>query len=79
MVRLQNAYRVQLRLFLADVQSHLQLPGLRAALALYSTISLPRLASLLDTSETALRCALGSIPLSLASWGPAVLGHATLL
>eukprot|EP00475_Leptophrys_vorax_P043223 TRINITY_DN8253_c0_g1_i1.p1 TRINITY_DN8253_c0_g1~~TRINITY_DN8253_c0_g1_i1.p1 ORF type:complete len:528 (+),score=41.84 TRINITY_DN8253_c0_g1_i1:206-1789(+) len=54
----QDAYRLQLKLFLADVRSQMALPGLRSALALYSAISLPRLSTFLDVSETTLRTAL---------------------
>ncbi|CAI7841529.1 unnamed protein product [Closterium sp. NIES-54] len=54
----QDAYRLQLKLFLADVRSQLALPGLRSALSLYSAISLPRLSTFLDVSETTLRTAL---------------------
>lgn len=54
----QDAYRLQLQLFLSDVRAQMALPGLRSALSLYSAISLPRLSAFLDVSETSLRTAL---------------------
>lgn len=53
---LQDAYRLQLSMFLADVRWQVaSLPGLRAALSLYSRISLDRLAALLQLDPASLR------------------------
>ena len=45
---MQEAYRLQLRCFLGLVYEQRHLPSLKALLKLYSSISLPKLASLLD-------------------------------
>ena len=53
---LQDAYRLQLSMFLADVRCQVgALPGLRSALSLYSRISLTKLASLLDVDQDSIR------------------------
>ena len=55
-VRLQEAYRLQWRCFLGLVYEQRHLPNLKALLKLYSSISLPKLASLMDgLDETAVR------------------------
>ena len=52
----QDAYRLQLSMFLADVRCQVAaLPGLRPALSLYSRISLAKLASLLDVDQDSIR------------------------
>lgn len=53
---LQEAYRLQWRCFLGLVYEQRHLPNLKALLKLYSSISLPKLASLLEgTDEAAVR------------------------
>ncbi len=52
---LQEAYRLQLRCFLGLVQEQRHLPSLKQLLKLYTTISLPKLASLMDLDEATLR------------------------
>merc|ERR1712216_254767 len=49
----QEAYRLQLRLFLAEVQQQKLLPTIRSFLKLYSTIGIPKLAALLEESDEA--------------------------
>ena len=51
----QEAYRLQLRCFQSMVQEQQHLPSLKQLLKLYTTISLPKLASLMDMNETTLR------------------------
>jgi len=51
----QEAYRLQLRLFLNEVQQQKQLPTIRAFLKLYTTIGIPKLAALLETDEATFR------------------------
>ncbi|BDA50611.1 Eukaryotic translation initiation factor 3 subunit L [Coccomyxa sp. Obi] len=51
----QEAYRLQLRCFLGLVQEQRHLPSLKQLLKLYTTISLPKLASLMDLDEATLR------------------------
>lgn len=50
-----DAYARQLRMFLSEVQSQHSLPLLRSYLRLYSSIRLPKLASLLEVDEESLR------------------------
>jgi translation initiation factor 3 subunit L len=54
-LRAQEAYRLQLRCFLGLVQEQRHLPSLKQLLKLYTTISLPKLASLMDLDEPTLR------------------------
>ncbi len=51
----QDAYRLQLRLFLAEVRAASLLPLLRSFLKLYTTIPVAKLAALMDYEEGALR------------------------
>ena len=51
----QEAYRLQLRCFQSMVQEQQHLPSLKQLLKLYTAISLPKLASLMDMNETTLR------------------------
>ena len=51
----QEAYRHQLREFMAFVDQQRQLPVLKQVLKLYTTISLPKLAGLMDTDESAVK------------------------
>ena len=52
---LQEAYRLQLRCFLGLVSEQRHLPSLKQLLKLYTAISLPKLASLVDMDEPTLR------------------------
>lgn len=52
---MQEAYRLQLRCFLGLVQEQRHLPSLKQLLKLYTAISLPKLASLMDLDEPTLR------------------------
>ena len=52
---MQEAYRLQLRCFQSMVQEQQHLPSLKQLLKLYTAISLPKLASLMDMKETTLR------------------------
>ncbi len=52
---LQEAYRLQLRCFLGLVHEQGNLPNLKAFLKLYTTIGVPKLASLMEMDETSLR------------------------
>eukprot|EP00897_Mesotaenium_endlicherianum_P001707 jgi/Mesen1/1564/ME000134S00682 len=54
----QDAYRLQLKLFLGEVRQQGQLPAIRSLLKLYTTISVPKLASFLDMDEATLRSTL---------------------
>lgn len=54
-VGVQEAYRLQLRCFLGLIQEQRYLPSLKQLLKLYTTISLPKLASLMDIDEPTLR------------------------
>merc|ERR1712087_37525 len=47
----QEAYRLQLRLFLQEVQQQKVLPTIRSFLKLYTTISIPKLAALLEETD----------------------------
>ena len=49
----QEAYRTQLRLFLAEVRQHAALPTLRSVLQLYTTIPMAKLAALLEIEPAA--------------------------
>ena len=51
----QEAYRLQLRLFLAEVRAAALLPLVRSFLKLYTTIPVAKLAALMDFEEAALR------------------------
>jgi len=51
----QDAYLLQLKLFLVDVRQQVQLPTIRSYLKLYSTISTDKLAIFLDMDEATLR------------------------
>ena len=53
--RVQEAYRLQLRCFLGLVSEQRHLPSLKQLLRLYTAISLPKLASLMDMDEPTLR------------------------
>jgi len=48
----QEAYRLQLKLFLAEVKQQAMLPTVRSLLKLYTTIGIPKLAELLDEAES---------------------------
>ena len=52
---MQEAYRLQLRCFLGLVSEQRHLPSLKQLLRLYTAISLPKLASLMDMDEPTLR------------------------
>eukprot|EP00270_Netrium_digitus_P006937 TRINITY_DN2000_c0_g1_i1.p1 TRINITY_DN2000_c0_g1~~TRINITY_DN2000_c0_g1_i1.p1 ORF type:complete len:535 (-),score=145.97 TRINITY_DN2000_c0_g1_i1:198-1802(-) len=54
----QDAYRLQLKMFLQDVRQQQVMAGVRSYLRLYSSISLPKLATFLDIDEAALRTTL---------------------
>ena len=62
----QEAYRLQLRCFQSMVQEQQHLPSLKQLLKLYTAISLPKLASLMDMNETTLRSQL--MLLKVLSW-----------
>jgi len=47
----QEAYRLQLRLFLQEVQQQKVLPTIRSFLKLYTTIGIPKLAALLEETD----------------------------
>ena len=49
----QEAYRLQLRLFLQEVQQQKLLPTIRSFLKLYTTIGIPKLATLLEEGDEA--------------------------
>jgi len=51
----QEAYRLQLKLFLATVEQQKSLPTIRSFLKLYTTIGLSKLAALLEEEEATLR------------------------
>ena len=51
----EEAYRAQLKAFIAEVQSYEKLPALRSYLKLYTSISVQKLASLMETEPDALR------------------------
>ena len=53
--RLQEVYRLQLRCFLGLVMEQRHLPALKLLLKLYTSISLPKLAGLMDMDESSLR------------------------
>lgn len=50
-----NACRQQLRVFTGFVDQQRQMPVLKQFLKLYTTISLPKLAALMDTDEAAVK------------------------
>ena len=51
----EEAYRAQLKRFIAEVSSREKLPTLRSLLKLYTSISVPKLADLMEISPEALR------------------------
>jgi translation initiation factor 3 subunit L len=51
----EEAYRAQLKRFIAEVSSREKLPSLRSLLKLYTSISVPKLADLMDISVEELR------------------------
>ena len=54
----QEVYRLQLRCFLGLIMEQRHLPALKLLLKLYTTISLPKLAGLMDMDEASLRAQL---------------------
>lgn len=54
----QEAYRLQLKLFLSEVRQQQLLANIRSFLKLYSTISIAKLASFMELDEVTLRSAL---------------------
>ncbi|GER32521.1 eukaryotic translation initiation factor 3subunit L [Striga asiatica] len=52
---LEDAYRLQLKLFIYEVKQQQLLSGLRTFLKVYSTISIPKLAAYLEVDELTLR------------------------
>jgi len=54
----QDAYRLQLKLFLSEVRQQQLLSSIRSFLKLYTTISIAKLASFMDVDEPTLRVAL---------------------
>lgn len=64
----QEAYRQQLRGFMSFVDQQRQLPVLKQFLKLYTTISLPKLAALMDTDENAVKEQLKVLEVSLCFW-----------
>ena len=71
----QEAYRLQLRCFQSMVQEQQHLPSLKQLLKLYTAISLPKLASLMDMNETTLRSQLMLLKVALSSCNNAFLSH----
>jgi hypothetical protein len=68
---IQEAYRQQFRGFMSFVDQQRQLPVLKQFLKLYTTISLPKLAGLMDTDEAAVKEQLRVLEVSLfpdANW-----------
>ena len=61
----QEAYRQQFRGFMSFVDQQRQLPVLKQFLKLYTTISLPKLAGLMDTDEAAVKEQLRVLEVSL--------------
>ena len=55
---MQEVYRLQLRCFLGLIMEQRHLPALKLLLKLYTTISLPKLAGLMDMDEASLRAQL---------------------
>jgi len=51
----QEAYRLQLKLFLTEVQQQKMLPTIRSFLKLYTTIGIPKLAALLEVDTNTFR------------------------
>eukprot|EP01018_Ginkgo_biloba_P001413 Gb_07559 [translate_table: standard] len=54
----QDAYRLQLKLFLSEVRQQQLLSGIRSFLKLYTTITIEKLASFMDVDESTLRTTL---------------------
>lgn len=52
---MQDAYRLQLKLFLYEVKQQQLLAGVRTFLKVYSTISLGKLATYMEVDEVTLR------------------------
>lgn len=57
----QDAYRLQLKLFLYEVKQQQLLSGVRAFLKVYSTISLGKLATYMEVDEPTLRSGIGML------------------
>lgn len=57
----QDAYRLQLKLFLYEVKQQQLLSGVRAFLKVYSTISLGKLATCMEVDEPTLRSGIGML------------------
>jgi len=51
----QEAYRLQLKLFLQEISQQKMLPTIRSFLKLYTTIGIPKLAALLEVDENTFR------------------------
>lgn len=51
----QEAYKLQLRVFLKEVEQQQMLPTIRSFLKLYTTIGIPKLAALLEVDEASFR------------------------
>ena len=66
---IQEAYRQQFRGFMSFVDQQRQLPVLKQFLKLYTTISLPKLAGLMDTDEAAVKEQLRVLEVSLFPHG----------
>lgn len=58
---LQDAYRLQLKLFLYEVKQQQLLSGVRTFLKVYSTISLGKLANYMEVDEPTLRYFMSSV------------------
>ncbi|GBG84560.1 hypothetical protein CBR_g38842 [Chara braunii] len=56
----QDAYRLQLKLFLTEVRQQQLVPSIRSFLKLYTTIPISKLASYMDINESTLRAGLTS-------------------
>lgn len=64
---IQDAYRLQLKLFLYEVKQQQLLAGVRTFLKVYSTISLTKLSTYMEVDEANLRLAVTSVFGSVAS------------
>eukprot|EP00245_Coleochaete_scutata_P009099 TRINITY_DN292_c0_g2_i1.p1 TRINITY_DN292_c0_g2~~TRINITY_DN292_c0_g2_i1.p1 ORF type:complete len:533 (-),score=111.36 TRINITY_DN292_c0_g2_i1:296-1894(-) len=56
----QEAYRLQLRMFLMELRQQQLLAGIRSFVKLYTTISIPKLASFMEVDDSTLRSVLFS-------------------
>lgn len=74
-MRAQEAYRLQLRCFLGLVQEQRHLPSLKQLLKLYTAISLPKLASLMDLDEPTLRSQLILLKVPPFYYNPSLQTH----